>query len=710
MSALRRVSAHILSVLTLVLTPFAAHAASSPWSGDRRAEVRLVTSVDSVQEDTLQAGIEFRYPPGWHGYWRTPGDAGIAPILDWAASRNVESTSMTWPAPSRLVVSGLQNSVYTGDFVLPVKIKLKKAHETTHIALTIDYATCANVCVPIHSELALTLPAGNGERSGEAPKIDAAVAAVPRTPADAGMTVVHSDVEATSSGRQLNVLLRSNKAPFRSPDLFVENAGAGLPAAPQVRLSADRREATLRVTLPSVHEGTGPFRLTVVDGARAAEFETASVAPLTESGRSIAIVLCLALLGGLILNFMPCVLPVLSIKVFSVVKAAGAERLSARRISLATALGIIASFLTLAAALSTLKLAGTTLGWGVQFQQPWFLAGMAVVTTLFAASLFDWLPIGLPNFVSGGQSSAAGRGPLVEAFLGGMLSTLLATPCSAPLVGTVVGFALARGPLEIIVVLLTLGAGMALPFLILAAAPSLAAKMPRPGRWMLHLRKVMGVLLLATSAWLTWSLWTIGGALTASVVGAALLGLLGLRAFVASRAITQASRWPGTATALIVAGTVGFAVLAPSIAARPDASGEWQTFDSNAISPLVASGKIVLVDVTASWCLTCKVNELSVLDTAAVRSRLEQDNIVRMRADWSRYNPQIARYIQSFGRFGIPLDVVYGPNRPQGQLLPEILQASTLFQAIDSAKTSQSAGNDNSGVPAHGYPSTVAPS
>jgi suppressor for copper-sensitivity B len=699
MSVSRRVSALVLFVATLILAPsFAAHAASSPWSGDQRAEVRLVTSTDSVQGDTLKAGIEFRYPPGWHGYWRTPGDAGIAPVFDWTASQNVAFSSVAWPAPSRLVISGLQNSVYTGDFILPISLRLKRAHENTRVALAIDYATCANVCIPVHSVLALTLPAGNGEPSSEASMINAAIKTVPRTPADVGITVVKSSLEASSLGRHLNVQLRSRDVPFQSPDLFVEGAGAGLPAPPQVQLSSNGREATLKVNLPAATDKTGPVRLTVVDGTRAAEFGTAPVAPAAEKERGIVIILSLAFLGGLILNLMPCVLPVLSIKVFSVVKTAAAERLSARRIALATALGVVASFLILASALSALKLAGATLGWGVQFQQPWFLAGMAVVTTLFAASLFDWLPIGLPHFLSGSAVGAASRGPIVEAFFGGMLSTLLATPCSAPLVGTVVGFALARGPLEIVVVLLALGTGMAFPFFVLAATPSLAAKIPRPGKWMHHLRKIMGALLLATSVWLISSLWTIAGTVIASVVGAALVALLGLRAFVTRTASSRAARWIGTVTALLVASTVGFALVAPSvITTRQAASGEWQVFDPNAISPLVASGKTVLVDVTASWCLTCKVNELSVLDTAAVQTRLQQNNVVRMRADWSRYNPQIAHYIQSFDRFGIPLDVVYGPNRPQGQLLPEILQASTLFRAIDNARSSADNGSTSPG-------------
>ena len=702
MSRFTRIGAFFALVAMVVLAPsFAVRAASSNWTGDQRASSRIVTATNGVQGNVLQIGVEFRYPKGWHGYWRTPGDAGIAPIFDWSASRNVASASVSWPAPSRLVISGLQNSVYTGDFILPVSLKLDRPHEATRIALALDYAACANVCVPEHSELTITLPPGTDEPSNEAGDIAAAARLVPQAPTGAGIDVVRSALEPNASGRRLNVELRSQGTPFQSPDLFVEGAEAGLPAAPQVHLSEHGQRATLEVELPPARDETGPLRLTVVDGPTAVEFgATPAISAVNNdhgNDHGIAVILALALLGGMILNFMPCVLPVLSIKVFSVVKAAGAERATARRVALATALGIVTSFGLLAAVLSVLKLAGASLGWGIQFQQPWFLAGMAVVTTLFAASLFDWLPIGLPSILSGGASGAARRGPVVEAFLGGMLSTLLATPCSAPLVGTVVGFALARTPVEITAVLLALGVGMALPFLTLVLAPSLATRLPRPGRWMVQLRKLMGLLLLTTSVWLIASLWSIAGMVVASTVGIVLIAMLALRAVVARGGHLRTNQWSGAATAFLVCSAIAIASITPPGAGDRNApSSEWQAFDPDKISTLVASGKTVLVDVTASWCLTCKVNELSVLDTATVRARLGQDNIVRMRADWSRYNPGVLAYIQDFGRFGIPLDVVYGPRMPQGQLLPEVLQTSTLFRALDNASLPQTAKSHSS--------------
>ncbi|HVE06027.1 MAG TPA: protein-disulfide reductase DsbD domain-containing protein [Paraburkholderia sp.] len=687
MSRFARIAAFFVFAVTAFAASFSAHAAASAWAGDKRAEVRLVTAADNVAGHTLQAGVEFRYPQGWHGYWRTPGDAGIAPQFDWSASSNVSNAAVSWPAPSRLVIAGLQNSVYTGNFVLPIQLGVKDPNQPARLALTLDYATCSNVCVPEHAELMLTLPPGSGAPSAEAPTIAAALRAVPQAPAAAGIEVARSRIDTIASGERLHVELRSASVPFHAPDLFVEGAGAGLPRAPQVRLFDHGRRAVLQVDLPPSAGAAAPLQLTVVDGARAVQFDGPHPAIAAAAGQSLAAILALALLGGLILNFMPCVLPVLSIKVFSVVKAAGAERSAARHVALATAAGIVTSFLLLAAALSGLKLAGASLGWGIQFQQPWFLAGMAVVTTLFAASFFDWLQIGLPRVFADLGAGTPSRGPLVEAFIGGMLATLLATPCSAPFVGTAVGFALAKSPLEIFAVLAMLGAGMALPFLVLALFPSLAARLPRPGHWMNHLRKATGVLLLATAGWLLTSLWTVAGATVTALVAAVLVVLLAMRAMLAAWQRPGTARWSGIATGVLSAAAIALAILPMSSApARQTEAAGWQAFDPRAIDAAVSSGKTVLVDVTASWCLTCKVNELTVLDTASVRERLARGDIVRMRADWSHYDPAIAGYVQSFGRFGIPLDVVYGPHKPQGQLLPEVLQSATLLHALDDVR------------------------
>jgi len=389
-----------------------------------------------------------------------------------------------------------------------------------------------------------------------------------------------------------------------------------------------------------------------------------------------------------ILNLMPCVLPVLSIKLFAFTRQAGGGLRDVRLSSAATASGIMISFLLLAVSLVGLKWSGATLGWGIQFQQPWFLAGMAVLTVLFAASFFEWLPIGLPSSIATIASNRA-SGPMLEAFLAGVFATLLATPCSAPFVGTAVGFALVRGPSEIFVIFLCLGIGMALPYWMAALFPGCVRWLPRPGPWMLVVRKFLGILLLGTGVWLIFVLWSIAGAWMAAITTVLLACLLGYRASISAAVKGQiaapASRRSGWITAGLAIMPLVFSLSAVASVSQPLGGREWQAFDLDALPRLVANGNTVLVDVTATWCLTCKINDLRVLENAEVRSRLQQLHVIRMRADWSRPNPSIANYLRRFGRYGIPFDVVYGPGRPQGEALPELLTSNALLRAIDRA-------------------------
>lgn len=384
-------------------------------------------------------------------------------------------------------------------------------------------------------------------------------------------------------------------------------------------------------------------------------------------------------------------LPVLALKLFALLGYAGAERRQARLGLLATAAGVIVSFAVLAATLILLKAAGAAIGWGIQFQQPWFLAGMALVTTMFAASLWGWVPIALPTGVAGAVGSVRGRSRSADAFLMGAFATLLAASCSAPFVGTAIGFAFARGPLEIAVIFVALGLGMAAPFLAVAAWPGVVAWLPRPGPWMDWVRRALGLALLGTAMWLLSVLATEAGLWSALVTSATLLALLIL---VAARAGLRFGRYRGRAVGAAGIVLSVAAVLVPSLYGRAvpiDApsgiakTGLWRRYDPASLQRLVAGGQAVFVDVSAAWCLTCKVNELTVLERPPVADKLREPGVVAMRADWTRPDPAITTYLQSFGRYGVPLDVVYGPGAAAGIALPELLTSGAVMDAFRRA-------------------------
>jgi suppressor for copper-sensitivity B len=670
----------------------AALAAATGWVGDDHAAARLIAATDATgAAKTVGAGLEIRLAPGWHAYWRTPGDAGIPPSVDWSGSANLKRADLAWPAPARYSLQGFETAAYRDHVVLPVALSLARPGQPLDVHAQVSWAACANICVPYSANLELKLPAGPAAPSAQAGLIAAARARVPRPLAAAGIDLVSADAVGDGADTALRVRLRSPEAAFAAPDLFVEGLDKGSPGRPAVALSQSGQIATLSVPIREAKPADvigKKLTLTVVDGARAAEF-TATPRPgmPAEGDARLLPILAIALLGGLVLNAMPCVLPVLSLKLLSVASHAGSERRQVRVGLLMTALGVLASFGAIAAALIALKASGAAIGWGIQFQWPWFIAAMAAVTALFAASLWGWLPILAPRFA---YDAAAGRRagtPYADAFATGAFATLLATPCSAPFVGTAVGFALAEGPAEIIAVFLALGLGMAAPYGMVAAFPRLVRLLPRPGRWMNGVRVALGLALGATAVWLLFVLAALSGpraALAAATALAAVLALLALK----SRHVIPRRAAPATsaaATALVAA-----AVLWPALAGvgAPDAgaaAGRWRAFAPGEIRGLVAQGKTVFVDVSAAWCLTCKVNEAAVLDRDPVAERLFGPGVVAMRGDWTRPDPALTRYLESFGRYGIPFNAVYGPGRPQGELLPELLTAGAVERALDRA-------------------------
>jgi suppressor for copper-sensitivity B len=312
---------------------------------------------------------------------------------------------------------------------------------------------------------------------------------------------------------------------------------------------------------------------------------------------------------------------------------------------------------------------------------------MAALTTLFAASLWGVLPIGMPG-VAAAAAGVRPRHPMLDAFAAGAFATLMATSCSAPFVGTAVGFALARGPAEIMLIFAVLGLGMAAPLLAVAAAPGLVRFLPRPGAWMVWLRLVLGLALAGTAAWLLWVLAQVAGLGAATIAGIALVALVAALALQDRYEGAWRRAAQGAAMALVIISVLvpGLAVPPPSQRASNEGQAiQWQSFDTARIRREVAAGKLVFVDVTAAWCLTCKVNEAAVLDRDPVASRLGTPRVIAMRADWTRPELQITSYLQSFGRYGVPLNVVYGPGRPDGEALPELLSSSAVLAVMERA-------------------------
>ncbi|MGE3934886.1 MAG: protein-disulfide reductase DsbD family protein [Rhodospirillaceae bacterium] len=704
----------LLVVLALIFAgPAPALAAASPWWETDHGAVRLVAASDAAGDsDRLAFGLHFRMNPGWKIYWRSPGDAGFPPQPSWAGSANVAGAEIAWPAPKRFSVLGFETLGYEGEVVLPLAVTVFEPGKPVRLRGTVNYLTCDDICVPYEAPVALDLPAGALTTTREAGLIDAFAARVPAADG-AGLRINAAEVETSGSGAALRIEVVAD-APLQRPDVYVEGPPQISFAAPQVQMRDGGRAALLRVAVGvprgrTADLGGQSVTLTAVDGDRATE-RTLTLAPPAAAAPAapppppvpaappgFALILGLALLGGVILNLMPCVLPVLSLKLLSLVDARGRAPAAVRRRFLAAAAGILASFALLATLAVALKEAGLAVGWGIQFQQPVFLAAMSFVVVLFAANLWGFFHVGLPAAVGDAAAGAAmrSRDSLSGHFLTGALATLLATPCSAPFVGSAVGFALARGPGEIYAIFAALGVGLAAPYLAVAAWPGAARLLPRPGRWMAGLRVALGVALIGTAAWLL----SVVAAQSGAAIALSLAALLMLLVAVLWALHRLAAPWRRAAWSAVAVLALAMLALPAAwrheegqVAAEGGDRGPWRPFSAAALAEAVASGSTVVVDVTADWCLTCKVNKAAVLDRGEVRSRLGAAGVVALQADWTRPDPAIAAYLAGFGRYGIPFNAVYGPNAPRGIALPELLTPEAMTRALDAASGRRVAG------------------
>ncbi|MBP5858342.1 thioredoxin family protein [Marivibrio halodurans] len=737
------VLAALVALLTLAIPDARAQGTdgTGPWFDTDQGSVRLIAAVDKVGEgETLKLGLEFQLQPGWKIYWRSPGDAGFPPRPDWSDSRNVAATEIAWPAPERFTIFEMQTFGYGDEVVLPITLTPERPGEAVRLAGTVNYLTCKDICIPYDAALSIDLPAGAAHGTPGAHLIDKYRAAVPvkqrggAADTPGGLSIESARIApATPTGDTvqgphrpaltLRVAARSTTDFDDTPmELLVEGPAGSWFGRADTRIDPGGHGARLSIpgggaTAEALADQ--PLTLTLIDGARAVEAvltptpggEEASPgerfldAIEPTSGEASAVpppslgfwtVIGFALIGGLILNLMPCVLPVLSLKLMGAVSKSGATRQEVRFGFLASAAGIIVSFLVLAVAAIAVKTAGLTVGWGIQFQQPVFLAFMVALLVLFTCNLLGLFEFRLPGAVTDHAARAGqGRGYSGD-FVTGAFATLLATPCSAPFLGTAVGFALSRGAEEILAVFLTLGIGLAAPYLAVAAMPGIARLLPRPGPWMIWLRRVLALALVGTALWLLDILRMTIGAESAAAIGM----MAGLAGIVLGAKRVQGSRlarfaWPLSAVlaflTVIYPLTIGHGVRGdmPATAGQADGAGddriEWIAFDRAAIADHVAAGRTVFVDVTADWCVTCQWNKKTVVERGTVAEWLSGPEVVAMRADWTRPDPAIADYLASFGRYGIPFNAVYGPDAPSGVTLPELLSETDVLEAAAAA-------------------------
>jgi suppressor for copper-sensitivity B len=684
----------LLLLVMMAFGPSSALALSSDWEKDDAVSVRLISGVDAVGvEEVVPLGLEIQLAEGWHTYWRSPGEAGLPPRLDWqnsmTESGNVQDAVLLYPAPKRYVAYGLETVGYREHVVFPINVKLQKSGKALAVDASLDLLVCSSICVPKNFTLKLTVPSGQAVASVEASLIKPFRDAVPNNTEQSGL-VIQSII---NDGQRLIITIQSRDT-MQSPDIFVEDEKNISFSAPETTLSPDLHSATFRLksadTLSDDNALSGmPLTLTIVDDDRATEQNviTPPVSVLPSSQLQPAISFSLAVLfafiGGLILNLMPCVLPVLSLKILSVVSHGGGNPRNVRYSFLVTAIGILFSFIVLALTTIALRSVGLTFGWGVQFQQPGFLTFLILLVTIFAANMWELFAIPLPRWLADNLPESSFHPKLAHDFFSGAFATLLATPCTAPFLGTAIGFALASGPFEVVSIFSALGSGMIVPYVAVALYPRVVIALPKPGPWMVTLRNGLGWALALTALWL---LWVLAAQITTSYavfVGASMVGIVILLTMYRKTTISKSLIKLGLL--IFVLAAFWLTLAGADIPKSPSVDTLWLPFDERAIAADVEEGKTVFVDVTADWCLTCKANKKFILSQGDVERRLFHSNIIAMQADWTNPDPRVTKFLHKYGRYGIPFNIVFGPGASQGIALSELLTSADVLDALTKA-------------------------
>jgi suppressor for copper-sensitivity B len=680
----------LIAILTLlfILLPSAGKAESTPWQEGENYKIRLIsgTSADTPEGTSAWFAIEYALADGWQVYWRTPGDGGLPTKVDWSASQNLKAQAVSWPVPTRYVEYGsIEAYAYRQHFLLPFRLTYADPSQPMVVRANIDFALCKDICLFEKRTMELTLPPHTNDAANQ-PLIDGALATVPKENGAEGFRIEKAELSHFSNDAGTIRVVATSESGFKVPDLFIESESHYRFPKPMVKLMENGHKAEFSSPYENMM-GEAPIHeqaliLTLAEGQKAVEMKT-TLPPLTIPASHYAFILFMAYLGGLILNIMPCVLPVLSLKLLGVVKHSGSHYTKVRASFLSSTLGILASFWILAALVALLEAFGVAVGWGFQFQSPLFLTFMTLLLCFFAANLFGLFEIDLPQWAGNLAGRIGGKEGYAGHFGTGVLATLLATPCSAPFLGTAIGFAFSQSVLAIFLIFTFMGIGLATPYLLFTLFPHLVAKLPKPGGWMVRIKHILGVFLLCTAVWLLVVLHSQIGA-----AGALWVAFFGVAALVAIPTINRViSRHRGAISLATLAAIILAAALNP-LAGSPAAKAAddyWKAFDEEQIRPLVEQGKTVVVDVTADWCLTCKANKLLVLDTADIHALLTKPDVYAMKADWTERDETIAKFLMKYGRYGIPFNIVFGPGAPDGVVLPELLTAQKMEDALGQA-------------------------
>jgi thiol:disulfide interchange protein len=695
-----RVAAYLVALSVLAL---ASQSRAQVYQGKELVKAELLADANAiVPGKPFTIGLLLRMAPHWHTYWAFSGDAGLPTELKWKLPSGWKVGEIQWPIPLKTIDPGdIETYGYENEVLLMQEITppQKLDDSTVKVSAEANWLVCEKICIPGSATPQLELPVSTTNQPANSEVFSRYRRLLPQNwPESNAATANWSRI-----GRDLRLKVTSETlANYPALDFFPLPEQGVVVGHPTIE-SHNRNEVVFRIPIESSEKSLSSIAGLVVysqhpNGEDRASWRISAAPTVAATSgaptRGIFTFLLFGFLGGIILNLMPCVLPVISLKIFGFIQQAGQSRRKILRSGIAFTVGIFAWFIGLALLLVVLKGAGREVTWGgFQFTNAYFVLALSVIVLVFALNLFGVFEISLPQGMTRGLLSTTERKDNLGSFFQGIFATVLATPCTAPFLGTALGFAFSQSPVVILAMFVAIAAGMSAPYLLLSAQPAWLRFLPKPGPWMLHVKQFMGFLLLATLLFLLYVLGAQRG-LEGAIWASCFLLVISVACWMKGAFVvpTVSAVKRSVVVVLMLALVLGSGIYfiagkfrsANVALADSRLRGDWQAFTPERLQAELDQSHSVFVDFTAAWCLTCKFNEANVLESAEVREAFQRHAIVKLKADWTNGDPAITKLLQQFGRPGVPLYVLYPGKNEEPIVFPEVLTKGMVLQKLET--------------------------
>ncbi len=657
-------------------------ALSSEWGNSEKSKVRIISSkTHSDNMNEIIIGFEYNLDPGWKTYWKSPGGGGFPQNIIWNNSKNINDLTIEWPTPKEFEILGLSSIGYEEKVIFPIVLDLIDQNETTIIDVNLNYLVCKEICIPGNANLNLEIPPGKGEYTSFFYDIEKVRSSSPTNIINK-TKLSEFDVGAIQNEEKIIFNLDvETQSFFKQPNIFIHTP-FGLPVVkPTINYSLDYKKMNIRYKFDKKQFSKENFPVEIIFHDEEHNFIYNEIIKIEKKdiffnyNDSLISILAIAIIGGFILNLMPCVFPVLSIKLLSVLNT---DYKNIRLSFIITSLGIISSFIILAFLFVILKQLNISISWGMQFQQPLFLLSILVIIVFFLLNTLGLFEIRLPATLQSSNIFLVGKNFYTKNFFNGFFATLLATPCSAPFIGTAVTAAFTQSASYTILIFLFMGIGMSLPYLIVIFFPKMVLKLPKPGIWTNYVKYFLAFLLFLTILWILnilmvyYNFWflLLFTFITTTIIVAIIFNFYSI--IISSSAVFIFFIF--SSLNLIQKGNSSIA------------DEDWINFDNINFEEMLTSEKVVFLDITADWCVTCQFNKINVIGSNEIMTLFLQNDVKLVKADWTMPNKKISDFLKKNNKYGIPFNAFYSKKYPDGIILSELLTKKNIKDAFENIK------------------------